>query len=79
MYSASYSLAYRAYATTFEALEAFFFRREHVLQFPGLLQCNDLTEQEFIAKENINYEKGKSVSEGRGYVHKIGQNFFLLK
>ncbi len=36
MYSASSSLAYRAYATTFEALEASFFRREHVLQFPGL-------------------------------------------
>jgi hypothetical protein len=59
MYSALSSLAYHAYATTFEALEASFFRREHVLQFPGLCQCNDLAEQEFVAKENINYKKGK--------------------
>ncbi len=36
MYSASSSLAYCAYTTTFEALEASFFRREHVLQFLGL-------------------------------------------
>jgi hypothetical protein len=64
MYSASSSLAYRAYATTFEALKASFFRREHVLQFPGLRRCNDLAEQEFVAEENINYEKGKSASEG---------------
>jgi hypothetical protein len=40
--------------------------REHVLQFPGLRQRNDLTEQEFISEENINYEKGKSVSDGAG-------------
>ncbi len=59
MYSASSSLAYRAYTTTFEALEASFFRREHVLQFPGLCQCNNLTEQEFVGKENINYVKRK--------------------
>jgi hypothetical protein len=35
MYSASSSLIYRAYAATFEALNATFFRREHVLQFPS--------------------------------------------
>jgi hypothetical protein len=64
MYSALSSLAYRAYATTFEALEASFFHREHVLQFPGLCQCNDLAKQEFVAKENINYKKGKSASKG---------------
>jgi hypothetical protein len=55
MYSALSSLAYRAYATTFEALKASFFRREHVLQFPGLRRRNDLAKQEFIAEENINY------------------------
>jgi hypothetical protein len=54
MYSALSSLAYRAYTTTFKALEASFFCREHVLQFPGLCQCNDLAEQEFVAEENIN-------------------------
>jgi hypothetical protein len=64
IYSASSSLAYCAYATTFEALKASFFHREHVLQFPGLRRCDDLAEQEFIADENINYEKGKSTSEG---------------
>ncbi len=64
MYSASSSLAYCACATTFEALKASFFRREHVLQFPGLRQRDYLAEQEFVAKENINYEKGKSASEG---------------
>jgi hypothetical protein len=36
MYSASSSLAYRAFATTFEAMKANFFCREHVLQVPGL-------------------------------------------
>jgi hypothetical protein len=64
MYSASSSLAYCAYTTTFEALEASFFRCEHVLQFPGLCQCNNLAKQEFVAEENINYKKGKSASEG---------------
>jgi hypothetical protein len=59
MYSASSSLAYRAYATTFEALKASFFHREHVLQFPGLRRCDDLAEQEFVAEENINYKKRK--------------------
>jgi hypothetical protein len=64
MYSASSSLAYRAYATTFEALEASFFRSKHVLQFPGLRQCNNLAEQEFVAEENINSKKGNLASEG---------------
>jgi hypothetical protein len=63
MYSASSSLAYCTYTTTFEVLEASFFRRKHVLQFPGLCRRNNLTEQEFVAKENINYKKGKSISE----------------
>ncbi len=64
MYSASSSLVYCAYTTTFEALEASFFHREHVLQFPGLCRCDNLAKQEFVAEENINYKKGKSASEG---------------
>jgi hypothetical protein len=64
MYSASSSLTYHAYATTFEALETTFYRREHILQLPGHCQCDNLAEQEFIAEENINYKKGKSVFGG---------------
>ncbi len=49
--------AYRAFATTFMALEAPFFRREHVLQVPG--SCNlvgpPFSEEKFVAEENINY------------------------
>jgi hypothetical protein len=51
------TLAYRAFATTFMALEAPFFQREHVIQVPG--SCNlvgpPLSEKEFVAEENINY------------------------
>jgi hypothetical protein len=59
MYSASSSLANRAYANTFEALKASFFRCEHVLQFPGLCQRDDLAEQEFVA-EKISITKKES-------------------
>jgi hypothetical protein len=48
------------------ALEAPFFRREHVLQVPGI--CNlvspRLPEEEFVAEENINYSP-LSASEGQ--------------
>jgi hypothetical protein len=54
MYLASSSLAYRAIATTFEALEVTFYHREHVLQLPGLCRRDDLAKQKFVAKENIN-------------------------
>jgi hypothetical protein len=40
MHLASLSCAYCAFATTFEACEASFFRREHVLQIPGLRQID---------------------------------------
>jgi hypothetical protein len=51
------TLAYRAFAATFMALEAPFFRREHVLQVPGSrnLVGPPLSEEEFVAEENINY------------------------
>jgi hypothetical protein len=62
MYSASSSLAYRAFATTFEAMKANFFCREHVLQVPGLhrLEQGAPDEQEFNAKENVNFDGSKS-------------------
>jgi hypothetical protein len=50
MYSALSSLAYCAYATTFKALRASFFCREHVLQFPGLHRRDNLAKQEFVAE-----------------------------
>lgn len=59
MYLALPSLAYRAYATTFEALNATFFRHEHVLQFPGHQRHDTFNEWEFVAEENVNYEKDK--------------------
>ena len=61
MYLASLSLVYRAFAATFEAMEASFFRREHVLQIPGLCQpeCHAPNKQEFVAKENLNFDGDK--------------------
>jgi hypothetical protein len=62
MYLASSSLAYRAFATTFEAMKANFFCREHVLQVPGLHQLEQGAPdvQEFIAKKNVNFDGSKS-------------------
>ncbi len=61
MYLASLLLAYRAFATTFKAMEANFFRWEHVLQIPGLrwLEHDAPIEQEFVAKENLNFDRDK--------------------
>ena len=56
------SRAYRAFATTFEALEAPYYRKETVLQYPGRHLMNDAPE-EFVAEENLNFEK-VSVDEG---------------
>jgi hypothetical protein len=41
-YTASSSKRYRAFAATFEAMEASFFQREKVLQFPG---CRNLMDK----------------------------------
>ncbi len=64
-YMASSSRSYRPFAATFEAIEALYFRQEKVLEFPG---CRDLMEdivpKEFIAEENLNYDKEVSVDEG---------------
>lgn len=62
LYSASSALAYRAFASTFEAMEASFFCREHVLQIPGLRRRDEAPdEQEFIAEENVHFDgRGKT-------------------
>jgi hypothetical protein len=61
------SHACHAFAATFEAMEAPFFRRERVLQFPGC-GCTvgklELVPEEFVAEENVNYWKKVSASEG---------------
>jgi hypothetical protein len=44
------------FATTFEALEAPYYRKETVLQYPGHHLMNDAPE-EFVAEENLNFEK----------------------
>jgi hypothetical protein len=46
------------FASTFEAMEAPFFQRERVLQFPGPGHTVDkpiLKPEEFVAEENVNY------------------------
>jgi len=65
-YTASSSTRYRAFAATFEVMEASFFQREKVLQF---LSCRDLMDDidpaEFVAEENLYYrENEKSETEG---------------
>ncbi len=66
--------AYQAFALTFEALEAPYFRREHVLPYPGQRPIATegpfdpmdlLSREEFIAEENLLLDKQqKSVDEG---------------
>ena len=63
MHLASPSRTYHAFATTFEAWEASFFQREHVLQITGLQRLDSQAmpdEQEFVAEENVNFNKQKS-------------------
>jgi hypothetical protein len=58
LYIATLSCAYRALATTFEAMEAPFFQQERVLHFPGRGRTVDKPElipEEFVAEENVNY------------------------
>ena len=61
------SCAYRAFAITFEALEAPYYHKETVLQYPGChLMDNEhvFAPEEFITEENLNFEKEVSVDEG---------------
>ena len=65
-YTASSSTRYRAFAATFEAMEASFFQWEKVLQYPGCHNLiDDIDPVEFIAEENLNY-KEKEMSEDEG-------------
>jgi hypothetical protein len=66
-YTASSSRSYRAFIATFEAMEAPYFRREKVLEFPGrrdLMDDIELVPEEFVVEENLNYDKEVSVDEG---------------
>jgi hypothetical protein len=67
-FTAPSSRACHTFASTFEALEAPYFRRETVLQYdPGHRYTDDesvLVPEEFVAEENINFHKDVSVSEG---------------
>jgi hypothetical protein len=73
-YTAPSLQAYQAFALTFEALEAPYFRQEHVLQYPGrrpiategpFNPMDLLSREEFVAEENLLLNKQqKSVNEG---------------
>jgi hypothetical protein len=73
-YKAHLLQAYQAFASTFDALEAPYFRQEHVLQYPGqrpiategpFNPMDLLSPEEFIAEENLLLNKQqKSVNEG---------------
>jgi len=59
--------AYHAFATTFEAPEAPYYHKEIVLQYPGCHLMDDepaFAPEEFVAEENLNFEKEASVDEG---------------
>jgi hypothetical protein len=61
-YTTSSSLRYRAFAATFEAMEASFFQQEQVLQYPGRRNLmDDIQPEEFIAEENLNYKEKRNV------------------
>ncbi len=64
-YMAPSSHSYHTFAATFEAMEAPYFQWERVLQFPGHRDLmDDIVPEEFVAEENINYDKEASVDEG---------------
>jgi hypothetical protein len=66
-YTASSFLSYRTFAATFEAMEALYFQQEKVLVYPGrrdLMDDIELVPEEFVAEENLNYNKEVSVDEG---------------
>jgi hypothetical protein len=64
-YTASSSRSYRAFAATLEAMEAPYFQWEKVLEFPSCRDLmDDIVPEEFVAEENLNYNKEVSVDEG---------------
>jgi hypothetical protein len=67
LYTAALSCTYRVFAAPFEAMEAPFFQRKRVLQFPGrgrTVNKPELVPEEFVAEENVNFWKDVSASEG---------------
>jgi hypothetical protein len=61
------SCAYCTFALTFKVLEAPYFCRETVLQFPGCRYTDDkpaLVPEDFVAEENINFHIDMSINEG---------------
>ncbi|KAL3822937.1 hypothetical protein ACHAXA_011652 [Cyclostephanos tholiformis] len=65
LHTAASALTYRAFATTFEAMEANFYRREHVRQLPGLRRHEETPDdQEFIADENVHFNGAKRMENG---------------
>jgi hypothetical protein len=59
-YTSPSTAGYRAFVHTFQALEAPFFQREHVLQLPGCRWLDRDTPpppEEFVAEENISFKK----------------------
>jgi hypothetical protein len=59
-FMAPWSCAYRAFATTFEALEAPYFCRETVLEYPRCRHTNNksvFVTEDFVAKENFDFAK----------------------
>jgi hypothetical protein len=80
MYKASSLHAYCTFATTFKALEANFFHREHVLKFPGPRRTIDdpnLVPEEFVVEKNVNYCKDVPASEGFNADDKTVKTFNL--
>jgi hypothetical protein len=67
LYTAILSRTYRAFTTTFKAMEAPFFQWERVLQFPGCgrtINEPKFIPEEFVVEENVNYWKDMSANEG---------------
>jgi hypothetical protein len=67
LYTTALLRAFRPFATIFEAMEAPFLQQERVLQFPGCgctVNKPKLVPEEFVAEENVNYQKDVSASEG---------------
>ncbi len=57
-----FSSTYRAFAATFEAMEAPFFWRETALQLPGQQFLREyIMPEEFVAKEDLHQGKKKSI------------------
>ncbi len=67
LYTPILSRIYCAFTTTFEAMEVPFFRRERVLPFPGrgctVEEPELVPDDEFVAEENLNYQKDVSAIE----------------